>query len=352
MRWRWIACGAVVLLAGCSHQPSVAHNAAGGPQQSPTSIQAAGGPQQSLTPVQAVGNWRLGSNSPVAVQYAGTAVSVGEIWVAGGLLGSQSATNKTEFYDPTDRTWHAGPPLPFSLNHVMMVPYQNTVWLIGGFTAQNGNVLANASARVLILDKAEGRWVYGPSLHHARAAGAAAVVGNDIVVVGGRTGTSGPSSSQPVTTTEIFNGTSWHDAAPIPVSCNHLAAASDGTYLYAVGGHQITDTSTIAVLQRFDPATGQWTQLPPMPTAASGLGAVIVGDELITVGGDNGLIVFSTVRAYNLTTKKWSTLPSLPQPRTGLGVVYYNNILYAVDGASQPGHVASTNTLQILRVPS
>ena len=89
-----------------------------------------------------------------------------------------------------------------------------------------------------------------------------------------------------------------------------------------------------------------------MPTPASGLGAVIVGGQLITVGGDNGLTVFSTVRAYNLTTKTWSTLPPLPQPRTGLGVVYYNNILYAVDGASQPGHVASTNTLQILRVPS
>jgi non-specific serine/threonine protein kinase len=232
----------------------------------------------------------------------------------------------------------------------MMVPYHNTVWLIGGFTAQPGNVLANASARVLILEN--GLWVYGPSLHHARAAGAAAVVGNDIVVVGGRTGTSGPSSSQPVTTTEVFNGTSWHDAAPIPVPVNHLAAASDGTYLYAVGGHQMTETSNTAALQRFDPATGQWTQLPAMPAAASGLAAVIVGDELVTVGGDNALSVFNTVRAYNLTTKKWSTLPSLPQPRTGLGVAYYNNILYAVDGASLPGHVASTNTLQILRLPS
>jgi N-acetylneuraminic acid mutarotase len=79
---------------------------------------------------------------------------------------------------------------------------------------------------------------------------------------------------------------------------------------------------------------------------------VVVGDQLITVGGDNGLAVFSTVRAYNLTTKQWSTLASLPQPRTGLGVAYYNNILYAVDGASRPGHVASTNTLETLRVPS
>ena len=112
----------------------------------------------------------------------------GQIWVAGGLLGPQSATNKTEFYDPTLRTWNTGPPLPFSLNHVMMVPYHNTVWLIGGFMPKNGNVLANVSARVLFLDKAHFRWVYGPSLHHARAAGAAAVVGNNIVVVGGRTG--------------------------------------------------------------------------------------------------------------------------------------------------------------------
>ena len=28
MRWRWIACVAVVVLAGCSHQPSAAHDAA------------------------------------------------------------------------------------------------------------------------------------------------------------------------------------------------------------------------------------------------------------------------------------------------------------------------------------
>jgi len=89
-----------------------------------------------------------------------------------------------------------------------------------------------------------------------------------------------------------------------------------------------------------------------MPAPASGLGAVIVGGQLVTVGGDNGLIVSSTVRAYNLTTQKWSTLTSLAEPRTGLGVVYYNNILYAVDGASLPNHVASTNTVQSFRLPS
>jgi len=268
----------------------------------------------------------------------------GRIWVAGGLLGPKHATTRTEFYDPTLDVWSPGPPLPIALHHAMMVAYQNTLWVIGGFSAQGSDVLANASTRVLKLDLANNRWTDSPPLHHARAAAAAAVVGNKIVVVGGRTG----ASQQLVKPTEIFDGRSWHDAAAILVPGNHLAAASDGTYLYAVGGHQISETSNTTAVQRFDPATGKWTKLAPMPVAASGLGAAVVGGQLITVGGDNGLTVFNTVRAYNLATKTWSTLPDLPAARTGLSVTAYRNILYAIDGAAKPGHIASTSTVQIL----
>ena len=49
------------------------------------------------------------------------------------------------------------------------------------------NLEAAASDKVLILE-GNGHWTSGPSLHHARAAGAAVVVGNKIVVFGGRTG--------------------------------------------------------------------------------------------------------------------------------------------------------------------
>jgi hypothetical protein len=304
-----------------------------------------GGSHQNPPPTQVAEGWRSGHDSPFVVQYAATAVLNGQIWAAGGLLGPKHATARTEFYDPTLGVWKPGPRLPTALHHAMMVAYRGTLWLIGGFTVQGGNVLANASARVLKLDLASNRWIDGPPLRHARAAAAAAVVGNEIVVVGGRTG----ASQQLVKPTEIFNGSSWHDAAAIPVPGNHLAAASDGTYLYAVGGHQISETSDTAAVQRFDPGTGKWTQLPPMPAAASGLGAAVVGGQLITVGGDNGLTVFNTVRAYNLATKTWSPLPNLPAARTGMGVVAYRNVLYALDGAAKPGHIASTSTTQILR---
>ena len=300
----------------------------------------------SSTPSQAAADsWQLGRSSPFAVQQLPAAVLDGRIWTAGGLLSEDQATNKTEYYDPTVRTWGIGPALPFKVHHAMMVTYHDQLWLIGGFLPQGSNMEASASAHVLILDRAKGQWVEGPPLHHARAAGAAAVVGGKIVVVGGRTG---GRSEQPVPQTEVYNGKTWTDAPNIPVPGDHLAATTDGTYLYAVGGRRLTPSANTKAVQRFDPATGQWTQLPPMPTADSDLGAAIIGGQLITFGGENLFTVFSTVRAYNLATKTWSTLPSLAQPRHGMGVAVIGNTLYAIDGASEPGHHGSTHIMQAI----
>ena len=137
--------------------------------------------------------WELSSDSLYATQQVGAAVDKsGRIWVAGGLTDAQDATAKTEFYDPTIGTWSPGPDLPVPLHHAMMVSYQNTVWVIGGFEPQGSEIIGVASARVLHLNQAQTAWVDAPALHHARGAGAAAVVGNKIVVVGGRTAGTSP----------------------------------------------------------------------------------------------------------------------------------------------------------------
>src|SRR5215468_1301832 len=291
--------------------------------------------------------WQLGAASPFPVQQLHAAVLYGRIWLAGGLTGSSEATakatDKTEYYDLASHAWKAGPGLPFPVHHAMLVAYQGKVWLIGGFRPQGPNLTAAASDKVLSLDPAKGRWVEGPPLHHARAAGAAEVVGNQIVVVGGRTGGQHPAE---VPQTEIFNGQRWKDATDIPVPGDHLAAVTDGTYLYALGGRKLEPAANHTAVQRFDPATGQWTQLTPMPAANSDFGAAFVGGQLITFGGENGLSVFGTTRAYDLAAKTWSTLPSLHDARHGMGVAVIGNTIYAIDGASQPGHAGSTNTLQ------
>ena len=312
------------------------HNASTPTMQTLTVIPAAARP---------AGVWQQGSNSLYATQQVGAAVLGGRIWVAGGLTDAQHATAKTEFYDPAVGTWAPGPDLPVPLHHAMMVSYQNTVWVIGGFQPQGGVIIGAASARVLHLNQSLTAWVEAPALHHARGAGAAAVVGNKIVVAGGRT--AGTSAAE-VLPTEVFDGTSWHDAAPIPVPGDHLAAASDGTYLYAVGGRRLEVTSNTAAVQRFDPKADRWIQLPAAPGKVSDAGAAIVGGRLIVAGGESIGTVFSTVWAYDLASSTWSVLPNLAEPRHGLAVAAIGNTLYAIDGASQPGHNASTPTMQTL----
>jgi hypothetical protein len=291
--------------------------------------------------------WQPGKDSPFAVQQLHAAVLNGsQIWLAGGLISFDQATNKTEYFDPTLHAWALGPPLPFLVHHAMLVNYRGKLWLIGGFLPRGSNMEAAASNKVLILNPAKQRWEPGPPLHHARAAGAAVVVGNQIVVVGGRSGGRFPEEVKP---TEIFNGTSWHDAPDIPVPGDHLAAVTDGTYVYALGGRTRVPSANHNAVQRFDPATRKWIQLTTLPVANSDMGAAFVGGQLITFGGENGLTVFRTVRAYNLATKTWSTLPPLPRARHGMAVAVVGKTIYAIDGSSLPSHNGSSRAMQYLR---
>jgi len=296
-----------------------------------------------------VAAWQPRHASLTAVQQVSAAVLGGKIWVAGGLTTSaksSKATKATQIYDPRDDTWRAGPSLPEAVDHAILVTYQGQLWLIGGF--RSGGGVPVASPQVLIYDDSIGHWTPGPSLHHPRAAAAAAVVGDEIVVVGGRTGSEPERLVRP---TEVFDGKAWHDRASIPVPGDHLAAATDGSSLYAVGGRRFESPFNHRAVQRYDPATNRWTQLKPLPRRLSGTGAAIIDDQLIVVGGENTAPhVVSTARAHDLTdpTAAWTTLPSLTPARHGLAVAAIGNTLYAIGGSTEPGHTASTNTVDAL----
>jgi N-acetylneuraminic acid mutarotase len=291
--------------------------------------------------------WQPRHASLAAVQQVSAAVLDGKIWVAGGLTKSK-ATASTQFYDPTRDAWQPGQSLPEAVDHAMLVRYQNQLVLIGGYRSRGGELVA--SAEVWSFDDSTGHWVPGKPLNHARAAGAAAVVGDKIVVVGGRTGT-GTGTGQLVGQTEVYDGKAWRDGADIPVPGDHLTAASDRDYLYAVGGRKFKSSNNTNAVQRYDPATDRWTPLAPLPKPLSGAGAAVINGQLLVAGGENTTpTVVSTVQAYDLIapTPTWITLPSLTEARHGLAVAAIDNTLYAIGGSTQPGHTASTNTVDAL----
>ena len=168
--------------------------------------------------------------------------------------------------------------------------------------------------------------------------GAAAVVGDKIVVAGGQ------ADHQLVASTEVFDGTKWTDVAAMPTPRDHLAAVAGGRYFYAVGGRALSADKNLGAVERYDPVANQWTRLPGLPTPRGGLGAALVGSRLVTLGGESPTSVFNTVEVLDLTTNTWTTLPPMKTARHGMAVLAAGNTVYAIDGAVAPGHTDSVST--------
>jgi N-acetylneuraminic acid mutarotase len=284
--------------------------------------------------------WRQGQNAPIAVQQAATAVLDGRIWLFGGLTNGK-ASAKVMVYDPTINGWTLSADLPVALHHAMAVSYRGEPIVMGGFIPQGSEVSAITSDRVYRLHG--GRWITDAPLGRGRAAGAAAVVGNKIVLVGGREG-----SRSLIGVSEVFDGTRWRDAAAMPEPGDHLAAVSDGSALYAVGGANLSPDRSSPALQRYDPATNTWKRLPNMLRPRGGLGATLVDGRIIAVGGADLTSVSTTVEYYDIASGKWGTLASLLDGTHGAGVAAVNDILYTIDGGNRPGHSTSMTTVQQL----
>jgi non-specific serine/threonine protein kinase len=266
----------------------------------------------------------------------------GTIWVVGGLESSSRASRRIEGFDPVINGWKSGPDLPVPLHHEMVVTYKGELVVIGGWIPKGSDPSAEISDRVFALRG--GRWVSLPSLNRPRAAGAAAVVGDRIVVMGGQAG------DRLLDTTEVFDGERWSEGADIPSPREHLAAASDGRYVYAVGGRRLSPDKNSAALERYEPATDRWQRLPDMPTARGGLGAAILDGHLLAVGGETSTDALGEVESYSLAREQWSSAPSMRTPRHGIAAAVVKRSLYALGGAPRPGHASARSTAETLRL--
>jgi non-specific serine/threonine protein kinase len=291
------------------------------------------------SPVRVDVKWRKVANAPAKIQYAAAAEVGGRAWIFGGIGAGETPTAETAAYDRAINTWTTGPRLPKPVNHAAAVNYKGEAIVIGGFLPGDG-LTSGVSDRVYGLRG--DRWEELPPLNHARAAAAAAVVGDKIVVVGGQ------ADGALVPSTEVFDGSQWTEAAPIPTPREHLGAASDGRFLYAVGGREVSAAKNVASLERYDPDNDRWTKLEPMPKAAGSVGVSFVDDRVVAVGGEGATTVSDAVQAYNVKTRKWSQLSPLPEPRHGVAVTTLAGSLYAIGGAAKAGHVDSTQDTFVL----
>jgi serine/threonine-protein kinase PknK len=279
--------------------------------------------------------WRSLPDAPTARLMMAWTVLNDKIWIMGGLRNG-AALQTVESYDPHTRAWETGPPLPIPLHHAAAATYRGEVVVLGGASGS----LADGSNKVFALRG--GNWVELPSLTHARAAPAAAVVADKLVAVGGQ------NAKQLVPQTEVFDGSSWKDAADMPTPREHLAAVSDGTYVYTIGGRFLSADKNSAAFERFDPQSGTWTKLVGMPTPRGSYGATFIDGQIVAVGGEEPTRVLGVAEMYDVADGKWTALPPMPTPRHAEVVATVGNTVYCIGGANRPTHEGPIATIEAL----
>jgi len=155
----------------------------------------------------------------------------------------------------------------------------------------------------------------------------AAVVGSEIVVLGGLT--LDRRASRRVDAYSPARD-AWRRLPDLPIGVHHAMAVGAGGRLYALGGYTVDG---VPLRNAFVLDRGLWRELQRMPYARAAAGAAVAGRTIVVAGGvTRGAVGLArNALAFDLRTQRWSVVAG-PTPREHLGVTALAGTVYAVGG--------------------
>jgi N-acetylneuraminic acid mutarotase len=161
---------------------------------------------------------------------------------------------------------------------------------------------------------------------------AVALLGTGCTDTGSGDGTAG--SSAPSVTAEL----AWRRLARAPSQRTEVTAAAVGTKIYVVGGF-LADRTTVATLEIFDTASGQWSRGPELPVAVNHAMATTAAGTVYVFGGylaDGS----ASAAAFRLVGGAWQRVADLPEGRGAGTAVALDGTVYVAGGIDSQGRLA------------
>ncbi len=194
-----------------------------------------------------------------------------------------------------------------------------------------------------------------PPLPAAVASFGAAVAGDHVYVYGGHVGKTHQHSIENLhhhfhRLDLTRDGATWEDLGEVP-GLQGLPMVATGNRACRVGGLSARnhagdeeDLVSIADVACYDPASGEWLDLPPLPLPRSSHDAVVMGDHLVVVGGwqlrgeGNEPHWHDTVEILDLSAEAptWRTVPQ-PFERRALAAATAGGKVFAIGGLGPDG---------------
>lgn len=349
-----LAVGSVLVLAG--------YAAAAPPATAPTAPPA---PSERAAPAGA--EWVQGTPLPEQRTEVSATTDGRHIYLAGGFgppEGDERATAPRTLwrYDPGADTWSPLTEIPEGVHHAPFQHHDGRLYILGGFRETSFEPVAN----VRVYDLASGEWSEGAPMPTPRGASAWAVLDGRIHVIGGNAAGEGAVDDQPearitedrsVNVHEVYDPADdrWTRLQPMPTPRNHIGAAAVNGRIHVVLGRADGDY-TLATHEIYDPATDSWSEGPPVPTGRSGVAVLEHGGLLYAFGGERldqpNERTFDDAERFDPGTGTWERLPPMPTARHGLGAAAIGNAIYVLSGGPGPAFTfGDTNERLELEVP-
>jgi N-acetylneuraminic acid mutarotase len=151
-----------------------------------------------------------------------------------------------------------------------------------------------------------------------------------------------PEADNSVGTHEVYDpaADTWTRLAPLPTPRNHLGAAVIGGKIHVVGG-RVPGDMELTSHEIYDRAAGSWTVGPPLPTGRSGIAVVAHRGRLYVFGGETvgwfSSSTFDEAERFDPETGRWAALPPMPTARHGLGAASFDEAIYVLSGGPSAG---------------
>jgi hypothetical protein len=189
-------------------------------------------------------------------------------------------------------------------------------------------------------------WTEGPSLAFDRDEPRAATIGDDAYLVGGATSlleeVDGELLVDPSDALTRFDPRSgkYTELAPMPRPLNHVGVVAYRSDLYVLGGYgRRVASNTSKDFYRYDLVTDTWSRLPDLPQPRAAMAAGVIGDRLYVAGGARNGVPLDETYAYDFRSGRWTRLANMHSRREHVGEAVLDGKLYVLGGRA-PGSLA------------
>ncbi|ESO99289.1 hypothetical protein LOTGIDRAFT_113379 [Lottia gigantea] len=242
--------------------------------------------------------------------------------VVGGFGSHQNLVDTVEQYNPRTQSWSRLPDLTKRRRYVSSASVNGCVYIFGGYDGQS----RLNTVECLDISDEKPMWVTVTNMNHRRGLAGVCVYRDHIYVCGGFDGYSRHTSM------ERYNPATnqWTMLSGMAKGREGAGLVEAGDMIYCIGGYD--GIHLLHSAERYDPQTEQWSTISPMSTQRSGAGVSVVNDIIYVCGGYDGNEHLSTVECYNTNTGHWTSLQHMIVPRCYVGACVLQGNLMVVAG--------------------